>query len=124
MYKVHQGAQGIGVEIASPVAEFKVGAEKRTFPTLLGSASMSGKTIHISVVNTDLHRAIEAQIDLGMKVKGGKATVLTAKDIHAHNTFEKPNEVVPTTSPLSVSGSPLKHTFPPASITVLELDVE
>ena len=64
-------------------------------------------------------------IDLGgLKATSGKQTVLTHKDIHAHNTFEKPNELVPTTSPLSVLGSAFKHTFPPASITMLELEVE
>lgn len=125
MYKVHQGAQAIGIEIASPVASYKVGGEKRAFPTLLGSASVSGKTIHVSVVNTDTRRAIQTSIDLGgMKVKGGKETVLTAKDIRAHNTFEKPNEVVSVSKPLTVSGTTIKHTFPPASVTMLEITAE
>lgn len=124
MYKVHQNAKGVQIEIASPIADYKVGDEKRTFPTLLGSASVSGKVMHVSVVNTDVHRAVEAKIALGVKVKGGKATVLTAKDIHAHNTFEKPNEVVSVSSALDASGSVFKHTFPPASITMLELTTE
>ena len=124
MYKVHQGATGMPIEIASPLARYKVGNDERTFPSLLGAASLSGKTLHISVVNTNVHEPIEASINLGSaKVKGGKQTVLTAKDIHAHNTFEKPNEVVSTSSALSVSGSALKHTFPPASITMLELEM-
>ena len=50
--------------------------------------------------------------------------MLTAKDIHAHNTFEKPNEVVTVTSPLGASGSSFKHTFPAASINLLELELE
>ena len=123
MYRVHQGATGIALDIASPGVEFKVGDDKRTFPSLLGSASMSGKTLHISVVNTNVRQGIEASIDLGSaKVKGGKQTVLTHKDIHAHNTFEKPSEVAPVSSALSVSGSTFKHAFPPASITILELE--
>ena len=86
---------------------------------------MSGKTVHISVVNTDVHQAIETSIDLGgAKIKGGKVTVLTAKDIHAHNTFEKPNEVVSVSKPLAVSGGRIKHTFPAASVTMLELETE
>jgi alpha-L-arabinofuranosidase len=59
-----------------------------------------------------------------VKVEGGTVSVLTAKDIHAYNTFEKPNEVVTVTSPLSASGSSFKHTFPAASINVLELELE
>ena len=125
MYKVHQGATGIPIEIASPLTKYKVGSDDRTFPSLLGSASMSGKTIHISVVNTNIHEAVEASINLGnSKVKGGKQTVLTAKDIHAHNTFDKLNEVVPTSRLITVSGSAFEHTFPPASITMLELEAQ
>ena len=124
MYKVHQGATGVQIEIASPIEDYKVGDQARTFAGLLGSASVSGNTMHISVVNTDVHRSIETEIDLGgVKATGGKQTVLTAGDIHAHNTFEKPNEVVSVSSPLAVSGSTFKHTFPPASITMLELDI-
>ncbi len=124
MYKVHQGAKGLQIEIASPMSDYKVGNDKKTFPTLLGSASMKDRKVHVSIVNTSIHQAVEADMDLGMKVKGGRQTVLTAKDIHAHNTFEQPNEVVSVSSPLTASGAAFKHTFPPASITMLELDVE
>ena len=124
MYKVHQGATGIPIEIASPLTKYKVGNDERTFPSLLGSASVNGKTLHISVVNTNVHESIEASINIGSaKVTGGKETILTAKDIHAHNTFDKPNEVVPTSKPLAVSGGSFKHTFPPASVTMLELEL-
>ena len=125
MYKVHQGAQGVKVDFHAPLAQFRADSEDKTFPTLLGSASVKGKKLHISVVNTNIHEPIEATIDLGkMTVKGGSVSVLTAKDIHAHNTFENPNEVVTVTSPLNVSGSSFKHTFAPASVNVVELNLE
>ncbi len=125
MYKVHQGAQSVKCEFDAPLAQFKVGSDNKTFPTLLGSASIKGKKLHISVVNTHVTDAIEATINLGsVKTKGGKITTLTAKDIHAANTFEKPNECVSVTSPLKASGSTAAITFAPASINVVELDVE
>jgi len=125
MYKVHQGAQGVKIEIAAPNAPYKAGGEDRTFPSLLGSASVKGKKLNLSIVNSDVSNAIETSIDLGSaKVTGGRQTVLTAKDIHAHNTFEKPKEVVSVSSEVAVSGASFKHAFPPASITMLELDID
>ncbi len=50
--------------------------------------------------------------------------VLTARNIHAHNTFQSPREVVSTASDLAVSGGELKHVFPPASVTMLELTLQ
>ncbi len=124
MYKVHQGATGVRMELSGPSCEYKLGQETKRFPSLVGSASMRGKTLHLSVVNTSVRDAVEASIDLGAaKLKSGKQTVLTHRDIHAHNTFEKPNEVVSVTSPLTITG-PLQHTFPPAAITMLELEME
>ena len=124
MYRVHQGATGVGIEIASPIVAFKAGDQARTFASLLGSASVSGKKMHISVVNTDVRRAVETDVDLGVTVTGGRQTVLAGRDIHAHNTFEQPNEVVSISSPLAVTGSTFKHRFLPASITMLELELQ
>ena len=125
MYKVHQGARGVKVDFEAPLAQFKVGNDNKTFPSLLGASSIKDKKLHISVVNTNVSGPIEATINLGSaKVKGGKISVLSNKDIHAHNTFEKPNEVVTVTSPLAASGSSFKHTFAPASVNVIELEME
>lgn len=125
MYKVHQGANGVVMQVLSPTTEFTVGNDKMKLADLHGSASVSGNVLHISVVNCNALKSVEATINLGdAKVTGGKQTVLTNQDIHAHNTFEKPNEVIPVSSLLSASGTTFKHTFPPASINVLELNLQ
>jgi alpha-L-arabinofuranosidase len=68
---------------------------------------------------------VEADIDLGgLRVSGGKQMLLTHGDIHAHNTFEHPKEVVSLSSPIQVSGSRFRRMFPPASVNVLELDLK
>ncbi len=46
------------------------------------------------------------------EVKSGTVTVLTDKDIHAHNTFENPDAVRPRSEDLTVTGSSIRHTFP------------
>jgi len=47
-------------------------------------------------------------------------TVLTDKDIHAHNTFENPDAVRPRSEDLTVTGSSIRHTFPAASVTLIQ----
>jgi alpha-L-arabinofuranosidase len=125
MYKVHQGAKEVELEVKSPDAEYKIGENKRTFAVLRGSASIKDRKLHISIVNSSTKNAVEASIDLGgATVSGARQTVLTNKDIHAHNTFEHPDEVVSVSTSLQVSGSAFKHVFPPASITMLEFDLK
>ena len=121
MYRVHQGAESLPVRITGPQAQYQAGGEK-TMPCLAGSASRTGNILHLSITNVDAHRPVEATIDLGgAVVTKARQTVLTARNIHAHNTFQSPREVVSTASDLAVSGGELKHVFPPASVTMLEL---
>lgn len=124
MYKVHKGAQAVKAEIDSPLIAFKNKDENAAFPTLLGAASIKDGKLAISVVNTDALQETEACIQLnGAAVKSGKITVLAADDIHAHNSFEKPDVVVSKSSSLAVSGDSFKHTFAPASVNVIELEL-
>ncbi|HEY8997187.1 MAG TPA: hypothetical protein VIM60_04785 [Edaphobacter sp.] len=48
--------------------------------------------------------------------------MLAEKDVHAHNDFANPNTVKPNSvTGLTPSGGKLVHTFPPASVTTLEI---
>ncbi len=44
-------------------------------------------------------------------------------DIHAHNDFDHPDEVVPTVESTAISGSRFHWTFKPASVTKLEIEL-
>jgi alpha-N-arabinofuranosidase len=58
----------------------------------------------------------------GASVASTKGTVLTEKDVHAHNDFAHPDAVKPSAvAGLKPSGGKLTHTFPPASVTALEI---
>jgi alpha-N-arabinofuranosidase len=64
----------------------------------------------------------EAEIHLrGAEATSGRATVLATSDIHAHNTFDNPNEVHPRTESWTPIGRTAKYTFAPASVTLLQL---
>ncbi len=48
---------------------------------------------------------------------------LSNADIHAHNTFEQREVVVPQTKPLSISGGTLVVEFPPASVVAMNIQL-
>ena len=74
------------------------------------------------MVNPDVTRPREAEIHLlGGEANSGRATVLATSDIHAHNTFDNPNEVKPRTENWTPTGRTGKYTFAPASVTLLQL---
>jgi alpha-N-arabinofuranosidase len=49
------------------------------------------------------------------------ATVLTAQEIHAHNTFDQPDAVTTKKTTATASGSIVKITLPPSSVVKLEM---
>ena len=77
-------------------------------------------------VNRHLTRSETAVIDLsGLGAGGGsaKVTTLTAENILVENDEEEPRRVVPVVSSEPVQAT-LRHTFPNASVTVLELPLK
>jgi alpha-N-arabinofuranosidase len=120
MYAQHQGGQSLKVSFDVDDISFSVGNEKRQFWGLNGSASLTDKTVCLTVVNPHVENPIEATIHLSEgEAKEVTARVLTHDDIHAHNTFDAPQNVTPCTESLSVTGKTLQHCFPPASVTAI-----
>jgi alpha-N-arabinofuranosidase len=122
MYAAHQGAQAVRTEFFSPSISYDRDGQQASFWGLKGSASLRDKNLTISVVNPDVSQPREAEIHLrGAEASSGRATILATQDIHAHNTFESPDAVKSRSESWSPSGSTVKFTFPPASVTVLQL---
>jgi alpha-N-arabinofuranosidase len=122
MYAAHQGAQAIRAEFLSPTITYDRDGQPATFWSLKGAASVRGKDLTITVVNPDVNQPREAEIHLlGAEATSGRATVLATSDIHAHNTFDNPNEVHPRTESWTPIGRTAKYTFAPASVTLLQL---
>jgi alpha-N-arabinofuranosidase len=122
MYAAHQGAQSVRTEFFSPSISYDRDGQQASFWGLKGAASLRDKNLTISVVNPDVSQPREAEIHLrGAEASSGRATILATQDIHAHNTFESPDAVKSRSESWSPSGSTVKFTFPPASVTVLQL---
>jgi alpha-L-arabinofuranosidase len=92
---------------------------------LKGAASTREKGLVLTVVNPDVSAARETEIAVrGGRVKSGRVTTLAHTDIHAHNSFAQRDVVKPVVASLAGSGRVLRHTFPAASVTKLELEME
>ena len=88
-------------------------AKPASFWGLRGSASLHGKQLVITAVNPNVKHALQAQIvTRGARVNSGKATILTASDIHAHNTFDQKSAVVPQEKDVQLKGESLSFRFP------------
>lgn len=109
MYKEHQGAEGIEVTVTDN-DEFE--------KSITVSASVKdGKTL-VTIGNLSCEEdSVIALEGVGAEIpKNAEAMLLCHEDIHAHNTFESPNEVVPK----KVSLNPTEPiTIPKAAILAI-----
>jgi alpha-N-arabinofuranosidase len=125
MYAAHQGGQGLRTIFSAPEVNYDRDGRPATFWGLAGAASLRDKNLVLTVVNPDVSKTSEAEIAIrGAGVKSGSVTTLTHTDIHAHNTFEQRDAVKPEASRLTATGKLIRHAFPSASVTKLEVVLE
>jgi alpha-N-arabinofuranosidase len=120
MYKVHQGATLIPVDLTAP--EYKL--DQASVPALSASASRDKEgRLHLSLVNLDPNRSAEIATTIsGLTIKSVTGDVLTASRMNAMNTFENPNAIKPTSfNGFKLQGSQLTLSIPAKSVVVLEL---
>jgi alpha-N-arabinofuranosidase len=120
MYRVHHDATLLPVSVRSDDYTF----EGRAVPAVNVSASRDADgRIHITLVNTDPHRARTVETELrGVSAAGVTGRVLTGPAMNAHNTFESPNTVRPAMfAGARLSGNSLSIELPSMSVVVLEV---
>jgi alpha-N-arabinofuranosidase len=120
MYKVHQDATYLPVDVASPPYRFG----DVSIPTISASASRdaAGK-LHVSLVNVDPHRRAQLAIHIaGLSAAHVSGRLLSAAAMDAHNSFDQPDVVnpVPFTDARFAQGI-LRLNLPARSVVVLEL---
>lgn len=120
MYKVHQDATLVPVEIISN--DFVLGNDRIKAVSVSASKDKSGK-VHISLTNIDNKNSQEVEISLtGFKAKRVNGRILTSSKVQDHNTFENPENVVPKSiNNATLTGGNLKVSMPANSVVVLEL---
>jgi alpha-N-arabinofuranosidase len=124
LYASHQGGQSLRTIFSVPTLHYDRDEKPASFWGLKGSASVRDKNLTITAVNPSTSESRLAEINLrGATIKDASMTLLTNSDIHAHNTFEQREVVVPQTKPLSLSGGVLVVEFPPASVVALNIQL-
>ncbi len=118
MYKVHQDATLLPVELESPVYE----VEGEQLPAISVSASRGtdGK-MHLSLVNIDAGEAHPVSMDLDGMLSGEfEGTILRSGKLQDHNSFDAPETVTPSAfSDFRVRNGVLTLELPPFSVVVL-----
>jgi len=117
MYKVHQGATLVPLELTSP--SYELGA--KSIPSLHASASRDGAgRLHLSIVNLEPDREATVRITPGFATVTGR--VLTAERMNAHNTFEQIDAVRPASLPgIAHDPASVSLVVPSISVVVLEM---
>jgi alpha-N-arabinofuranosidase len=124
MYAAHQGGMALRTEFSSPEVRYDRDGKPASFAGMKGSASLKGKTLTLTAVNTDVSQPREAEIVLrGANPASAKAWLVAESDIHAHNTLEQPDQVKTRTAEVVLHGSSLHFTFPPASVAKIEVQL-
>ncbi len=123
MYAAHQGARSVRTEFISPRAKYTRNEQSADFWGLGGSASLKGKQLTLTVANADLSAPRETEVVVGgARITAASVRVLSAIDVHAHNTFDNPRAVEPRNEAISVGANGgLVYRFAPASVTRLQL---
>jgi alpha-N-arabinofuranosidase len=77
----------------------------------------------LSVVNPHLTRPITTEIAVrGRSVTSASGMVLASPDVHDHNDFAHPDAVKAVAAQVDApGGGKIRHTFPPASVTTLQI---
>jgi alpha-N-arabinofuranosidase len=118
MYKVHQGAKLLASDLTC--RPYKNGQE--TIAGLNASCS-KGKNDRINISICNLNPTEPAELECGFEgfdVKNAAGRILTAEEMNAHNTFEKPDAVKPDEfKTIEVKDGKILTTIPSKSVVVL-----
>jgi alpha-L-arabinofuranosidase len=124
LYASHQGGLALRTVFSSPNLHYDRDGSPATFWGLHGSASVRDKNLTITAVNPSASEPRLAEIALrGATVKEASMKFLSNANIHAHNTFDQRDVVVPVTKALSGSGESIVVEFPPASVAALNVQL-
>ena len=122
MYKPHQKAKAVRLDVQSPNLSFQAAGGKKEIFRVAGSASRSGPNLTLTLVHSHASNPAAVSLHLGgATAVSVRQTVLTHEKLNAHNTFDKPDELVPKSSATDLTGSSFICQLAPASITRLDI---
>lgn len=139
MYARHQSAKSLRMRVDTPEISFKKTnvlqsswqsalqpGEKMegSLPTVAGSASLKDDKLFLTLTNSHASDAVEVAVDLLGGAKIGKAAgQVLSGEIHAHNTFDAPEQVIPQPLAVDCEDAQIHLTLPPASVAAVEVQL-
>ena len=125
MYRPHMGARLVPATINIPDLTVPVLEGSARLPGLSGSASVRDKTLTVTLTNPSVQDRVVTRIRVsgGAGLREGRATVLTHQDMHATNTFERPNEVGVGALAVQVSGETASITIPKQAVVAVSIQL-
>jgi alpha-N-arabinofuranosidase len=125
MYRPHMGGRSVPAKINIPEVTVPLLEGSARLPGLSGSVSARDKSLTVTLTNPSLQESVVTRIRLsgGARLREVRATVLTHQDMHATNTFEKPNEVGLAALAAQVSGDEATITIPKQSVVAVSLQL-
>jgi alpha-L-arabinofuranosidase len=120
MYKGHQDATLLPLHLESGKYAF----QGNEIPSISASASIKDGKILISVVNIHPTQHSEMDIDLrGYNISRAVGRILTSPKLDDHNTYDRPNVVVPADFPnIRIRNNQFRVNIPAKSVVTFELN--
>ena len=108
-------------EVTSP--DYVFGDQKIPALSVSATRAPDGKTIHVSLVNTDPHQPLELKVALaGIAPTSATGRLLTAPSMQAHNTFAAPDAVKPVDlRGVTLARGTLELRVPAMAVVIVEL---
>jgi len=120
MYSAHRDGTSLRTVFECPGLDLGTPQTPGRLWGLGGSASLHDRRLVLTVVNPSVAEAREAEIVVrGARIASARATVLSGNAIQAHNSFDHPDAVTPTSDMASPARGRLVYSFPPASVVRL-----
>jgi alpha-N-arabinofuranosidase len=113
LYKPFRGATPLKAEVQAP--RWRQGEVELPAVDASVARAADGSTL-IALVNLDPQRSARVQTNLVGAVRG---RMLTASAMDAHNTFARPDTLVPAPFSAGSRGAPLVLELPPKSVVVV-----
>ena len=124
LYASHQGGKSLRTEFSAPNLRDDRDGKIASYWGLKGSASVRGNELTLTAVNPSPTEPRLAEISLrGATAQSGNMTFLSHSDIHAHNTFEHRDVIMPQTKSLNTEGGTVVVEIPAASVVALRIQL-
>jgi alpha-N-arabinofuranosidase len=121
MYRPHMGGRLVPVRIDLPELTVPLLEGSGRLPALSASASVRDKSLTLTLTNPSLQEGVTVRVRLagGALLREARASVLTHEDMHATNTFNRPDEVRLAPLPAPVSGDAATLSIPKQSVVAV-----